>query len=86
MRYSERTWGRDQRNAYRLLIDDAFERLLDFPEIGRVRVEVAEGIRSYPIGEHVIWYGVEANDMVIFRVLHRKMNPAEYLGRDIPSP
>jgi toxin ParE1/3/4 len=56
------------------LIDSITERFLflaDFPYAGRARDrEFGIGTRSFPVGEYVIVYWVEGDDVFILRVVH----------------
>ena len=53
--------------------------LAEFPEIGRERNDILEGIRSFPIGEYIVLYRVspDRSAVEIARVFHGK--------RDYPS-
>ena len=47
--------------------------LANFPYAGRPRdLELGAGIRSFPVGEYVILYCVEGEDVFILRVVHGK--------------
>ena len=61
--------------ANRLLdaITDKFYFLSNFPYAGRPRdLEFGAGTRSFPVGEYVILYCVEGEDVFILRVVHGK--------------
>ena len=45
--------------------------LLQFPEAGRSREELQAGLRSLPIGNHMIFYREIEDRIEIVRVLHR---------------
>ena len=47
-----------------------FKRLIQNPNIGRLRGELSDGLRSIPIGAHVIFYLLWQSDVAIVRVLH----------------
>jgi toxin ParE1/3/4 len=47
-----------------------------FPGLGRIRDDVGLGLRSYPVSEHVVWYRVEADMVVILRIVHARMDIA----------
>jgi len=67
------------------LIDSITERFLllaNFPHLGRRRDDdLRLGLRSFPVGEFVILYRVEAEDVRILRVL-RGSRDLERLFRD----
>jgi toxin ParE1/3/4 len=52
-------------------ITDRFFLLAGFPYLGRSRDEdFGSGSRSFAVGEHVIVYTVEGEDVLILRVVH----------------
>lgn len=62
----------DPRAADALLdkLADAVWPLRDYPEFGRLRPDLAPGLRSMPAGSHVIYYKIDSNGVVLVRVLH----------------
>ena len=50
-------------------IIDRFELLAEQPRMGRLRPEFGEGVRSFTVENHVIYYRPE-RDVVVARVLH----------------
>ena len=48
------TWA----DAFVDLIDQKFQALASQPKMGRARDELVEGLRSFPVGRHVIFYRV----------------------------
>ena len=77
--YSIAEHGRAVAEAYLRTIHAAFDRLSDFPEFGVARSDLSAGLRSLPCGGHHIFYIVEAESVLIARVLHRAMDPARHL-------
>jgi len=57
-------------------IDKKFGILAQRPAIGRLRNELAESLRSFPVGRYIIFYIPLSNGVEIVRVLHsaRDMN------------
>jgi toxin ParE1/3/4 len=52
-------------------ITDRFLFLSNFPHAGRVRHrELGAGMRTFPVGEYLIIYSEEAQDVFILRVVH----------------
>lgn len=52
-------------------ITDRFQFLAGFPHAGRVRDrEFGAGTRSFPVGEYMIVYCVDGEDVLILRVVH----------------
>ena len=57
-------------------IDKKFKALAQRPGIGRLRDELEESLRSFPVGRYIIFYIPLSNGVEIVRVLHsaRDMN------------
>jgi toxin ParE1/3/4 len=78
--YTEREWGRDQRNHYILQFDQCFHLLGENPNLGQTCDEISPGYRQYPQGSHIIFYRLAAEDVVaIIRILHKRMLPEGHL-------
>lgn len=54
--------------------------LLDFPEAGRARPELAPNLRSKPYGRYVVFYAAGGDDVRIERILHGARDAAGELG------
>lgn len=55
------------------LITDRFSILARFPQAGRRRDrEFGAGVRSFPVGEYVIVYCIEGDEIWILRIVHGK--------------
>ena len=65
-------------------IEAQFDRLVDFPNLGRARPEFAGGLRSFPADNFVIYYRVLENKIEIVRVLHGAADPT-HLFDPIPD-
>lgn len=65
--------------ADRLLetIDERCLQLSNFPEIGRLREELAPNLRSFPVRNYVIFYRPMSDGIQLIRILHG--------ARDIPK-
>ena len=69
--------GRDNLNAALRLIDrfeQTFERLAQTPGMGRRREELASGLRSFPVGNYVVFYRPIEDGIEVVRVLHGARN------------
>ncbi|MBM3748413.1 MAG: type II toxin-antitoxin system RelE/ParE family toxin [Acidobacteria bacterium] len=51
-------------------ITDRFLLIARMPLAGRRRDELRPGVRSFPVGEHVIYYSRRESAIAILRVLH----------------
>lgn len=54
-------------------LERVFRRLARHPKVGRERNEIAQGIRSIPIGRYLIFFELE-KPVHIIRVLHAAMD------------
>lgn len=78
--HTGREWGRDQRNHYILQFDQCFHLLGENPNLGQSCDEISSGYRQYPQGSHIIFYRLNAEDVVeIIRILHKRMLPELHL-------
>ena len=57
-------------DAFVDLIDQKFQALAAHPNLGRSRNELEEGLRSFPVGNYVIFYRAIPAGVEIVRVLH----------------
>jgi len=57
-------------DAFIDLIDQKFQVLAHQPGIGRRRDELADGLRSFPVGRYVIFYLTVSGGVQIVRILH----------------
>ena len=73
-RYTERQWGRLQRNAYLKALEKRFGWLDENPQLGKHRTDVAEGYYSFPQGEHVVFYLIGDKGIDIIGIPHIEMD------------
>ena len=73
-RYTEQTWGREQRNQYLSKLDASFLMLVHEPELGRACDEIRQGYRKHHVGRHLIFYRILASRIEIIRILHDSMD------------
>lgn len=57
-------------DAFIDMLDQKFFTLASNPGLGRTRDELAEGLRSFPVGRYVIFYRAIPEGIEIVRVLH----------------
>ncbi len=57
-------------DAFVDMIDQKLQALASSPGMGRARDEIAEGLRSFPVGRYVIFYRPIPEGVEIVRVLH----------------
>jgi toxin ParE1/3/4 len=64
-------------------IDQKFNVLAEQPAMGRPREELAEGLRSFPIGQYIIFYQTVPGGIEIVRVLHGARDLGAIFNSDI---
>jgi toxin ParE1/3/4 len=73
-RYTQNHWGRKQRLRYLKQLDLAFIQLAKSPDMAADCNDIKSGYRYIPCGSHLIFYkSLNQNDIVIVRVLHKRM-------------
>ncbi len=78
-RYTVETWGQEQSGKYLQGMRDTIELLTEFPKQSQIRLDVDEGVFSFPYGSHMLYYRIEKKQLVVFAVLHQRMVPTEHL-------
>ena len=73
-RYTQTTWGREQRNRYLAKLDECFHLLAEKPLRGVSCDDIRSGYRKYPVGRHVVFYREAQEGIEIIRVLHISMD------------
>lgn len=51
-------------------IEKAYRSLCGFPFKGAMRDELGENVRSYPVGNYLIFYTVDDEKVTVLRILH----------------
>lgn len=69
LQYTFDTWGSGQRDAYRHVLERAYERLRAFPDIGHPAAGRPSNIREYHLEHHIIYYRREPDRIVILRIV-----------------
>lgn len=77
-RYTEITWGKQQRNRYLKALEKRFEWLAENPLLGKDRIDIHQGYYSFPQEQHVIFYLPGNNVVDIIGVLHKQMDVISY--------
>jgi toxin ParE1/3/4 len=78
-RYTVEQWGHGQWRRYAEDLDALFARLSEHPELGSARGDVRAGLRSIPVGTHVMWYRLGPERLEVVRILHAAMDPTTRL-------
>ena len=78
--YTRMTWGDKQTQEYLSDIKKGLETLVMSPELGKIRNEIFEGLRSFGVGRHIIFYRLGKTDIEVARILHNRMDAASHFG------
>ena len=79
--YTKKTWGKEQEKAYREILRAALRVIAKAPKIGQKRDELAEGLRSFPVGNHIAYYVEKGKVIEIARILHPSMDREKAMKR-----
>lgn len=67
-------FGEEQADLYSLRMQKCIGMICANSEIGRLDVRVNPAVRRFDFESHVIFYDIEADSILIIRVLHRSMD------------
>lgn len=77
-RYTQDTWGRDQRRRYLDGLNEKFEVLAAMPEMVAERRDFRPPVRIHHHEKHLIIYVITDSGILIVRVLHQSQDvPAQ---------
>jgi toxin ParE1/3/4 len=77
--HSVAEFGTARAIAYLGAIEDAFRRILSFPDIGAVHPILRPSIRSLGCQQHRIFYQVGSDRILVVRILHKAMDVERHL-------
>lgn len=77
--YTQSEWGAKQKESYLNLIKQSFKTLSRSGNIGKHRDEIAQGLYSYSIKKHVVFFRETEDEFMIIRVLHGRMDMEKQL-------
>ena len=79
--YTYETWSERQADRYYAILEQAFENIVSDPmSVGKACDALVQGLRSYHIRQHIIFYALQANGRtLIVRILHEKIDYARHL-------
>jgi toxin ParE1/3/4 len=72
--FTHERWGEQQAERYISGLFSTFDKLAQFPEMGRPRSELSAKIRSFAHKRHVIYYFAIVDGIGISRILHGSMD------------
>ena len=73
--FTEKRWGREQRNNYIKQFDNTFHLLAKNPSIGKACDHIKTGYQKFPHSSHIIFYQRGSKSVIeIIRILHKNMD------------
>ena len=72
--YSRIAWGDKQTKEYLSEIKSCLEKLVISPELGKTRDEIIDGLRSFGVGRHIIFYRLGKTEIEVARILNKRMD------------
>lgn len=73
-KYTQTTWGFEQRKEYLSRLDQSFHLISENVGIGKKCDYIREGYFSHPVGRHLVFYCIEEEIVTIVRILHQSMD------------
>jgi toxin ParE1/3/4 len=77
--YSYREFGEAKADAYLRSLEECFERLVQFPDIGRPIDHIRTGYFRFPHASHSVYFVKIRVGIRIVRVLHQRMDPERHI-------
>lgn len=83
-RFTQKRWGREQRNHYLKTLDDFFHQPSNNPNMGKDCGEIRPGYHKFPTGSHIVYYRKKTKDQIeIVRILHECMDVNTQLLKEL---
>jgi toxin ParE1/3/4 len=79
--YTEREWGRDQKQRYMGALLRKMIQIRSRRGMGRGRAELGAGMRSISCGKHIVFFEETDTEIRIVRVLHARMDVHSRIGK-----
>ena len=78
--YTQQTWGAKQKRKYLAQLHQGFQALCLNSDLGTLRGDPIQGMQSFLVEGHIIFYIVVADELQIIRVLHQSMDFEQHLS------
>jgi len=73
--YTQRKWGKVQREIYLRQFDETFYMLSKAPSTGNKCDFIKQGYRKFPVNSHIVFYRSKSqSEIEIVRILHKRMD------------
>jgi toxin ParE1/3/4 len=74
-KYTLRTWGEAQATRYLASMERCAKMLARNPALGRRCDSVRPGLHRFENGQHVLFYRLVSDGILVIRILHQRMLP-----------
>ena len=78
--YSLERWGAPLTMRYIDRVEARVEWLAENPSVGLPRDELLAGVKSFPEGQHLIYYMTDAAQLIVLRVKHQSADELDETG------
>ena len=73
--YTVKNWSENQADRYYRLLTESIKEIVKNPDSGKDYQEIAEGLKGFKTGQHIIFYiSEERKNIRIIRILHNRMD------------
>ena len=80
--YGLENWSLEQADIYHAKLMKTIISLSENPLHGKKQSYIVEGLRSFPIGTHCVYYKAGQSYITVIRVLHQSMNSEQHISND----
>ena len=77
-KYTQTTWGKDQRKKYLQVFDQVLISLAENPRIGLTCPTIRPNYYKLPFQKHLIFYTFDKDQLSVARILHGSMDIEQY--------
>jgi toxin ParE1/3/4 len=76
---TQKRWGQAQSKKYIAQLRYTIKKLAETPAMGKRSPDVVSNTLRFPCASHMIYYTTVAKQIVVFAILHKRMEPANHL-------
>ena len=77
--FGAKQWGLNKANSYATDINNMCNFIANNLGLGKKRNEIYDGLKSYMVGSHVLFYVEHDGDVYVSRILHKSMDFERHL-------
>jgi len=73
-------WGKTQAGKYIDELEVLAQKLAECPELGVDRINMLDGVISFPYASHILYYAKQPDGITITRILHKRMDQWQHIS------